>query len=290
MNVLLLGGTGFIGTALAQTLDDRSHTVTVVARNPPAEPVAASPVAGDITQPSTIRSAFEGIDVVVNLIALSPLFDPPAGVTHDAVHRGGTETALELAEAHGVDRFIQLSALGSDPDGPTAYIRAKGRAEQLVRESSIESGIVRPSVVFGDGGEFVDFTRLLTTPYVTGLPGGGHTRFQPIWVGDLVPMLADVVADPAHADAEYELGGPELITLAEVTELIYDTVVVLPVPMALAKIGLIIAEQLSFVPMGIDQYRSLAFDNVVDSNDVSSFGVEPGELRSLAEYLEQDRL
>ncbi|WP_330631568.1 complex I NDUFA9 subunit family protein [Halocatena halophila] len=289
MNVLLLGGTGFIGTALSQTLGDRSHNVTVVARNPPADHNADSAIAGDISHPSTIRSAFEGIDVVVNLIALSPLFDPPAGITHDEVHRGGTQTALGLADAHEVDRFVQMSALGSDPDGPTAYIRAKGRAEQLVRESSIESVIIRPSVVFGDGGEFVDFTRLLTTPYVTGLPGGGHTRFQPIWVGDLAPLLADAVAEPAHADAEYELGGPEAITLAEVTKHIYDTVVVLPIPMALAKIGLTIADHLSFVPMGIDQYRSLAFDNIVESNDVTSFGVDQGELRSLADHLERSR-
>jgi len=83
-------------------------------------------------------------------------------------------------EAHGVEKVVQLSALGADPDGSTAYIRAKGAAGEIIRDSPLDWVIVRPSVVFGECGEFVSFTKTLTAPYLTGLPGGGSTRFQPM--------------------------------------------------------------------------------------------------------------
>lgn len=96
--------------------------------------------------------------------------------------------------------------------------------------------------MFGDCGEFVDFTAALTTPYVTGLPAGGRTRFQPIGVGDLASMLAEAATDEIHAHQTYELGGPEVLTLAEVAKLVYRSrgkpLWVLPVPMVVAKIGL----------------------------------------------------
>jgi uncharacterized protein YbjT (DUF2867 family) len=182
-----------------------------------------------------------------------------------------------------------LSALGADPEGPTAYIRAKGRAEGVVRESALDWTTVRPSVLFGDGGEFVGFTKLLTTPYVTGLPGGGKTRFQPIWVGDLAPMLAATVESDAHVGETYEIGGPVVLTLADVARETYrsegKSVRVLPVPMPLAGLGLAVAESLPFVPMGRDQYRSLKFDNTTGDNDIGAFGVEVGDLRTFDAYL-----
>jgi NADH dehydrogenase len=291
MDVLVTGGTGFIGSHLCPELVERGHDVTVLARTPGDAdlPADVGRVAGDVTNYDDVASAVEGMDMVVNLVSLSPLFKPKGGdETHLRVHLGGTENVVEACEAEGVRKVVQMSALGADTDGPTAYIRAKGRAEQVVRNSDVAWTIVRPSVVFGDGGEFVEFTKLLTTPYVTGLPGGGRTRFQPIWVADLVPMLADCVRD-AHDGETYELGGREALTLAEVTKLVYRaegrSVAVLPVPMPLAKVGLSVADPLPFVPLGQDQYRSLGIDNTVRENDVSAFGVEPDDLRTLSSYL-----
>jgi len=295
MNVLVAGGTGFVGTALCETLAARGHDVTALARDPVDAAFSddvpdVSTVAGDVTDYDSIESAFEGQDAAVNLVALSPLFQPEGGDdAHDRVHRGGTEHCVQAAERHDVDRFLQLSAHGADSDGRTAYIRAKGRAEELVRGSGLDWTIVRPSVVFGDGGEFVGFTRLLTTPYVTGLPGGGKTRFQPIWVGDLAPMLAATVEDDAHVGAIYEIGGPEVLTLADVARAIYrsdgKSVRVLPVPMLLAGLGLTVSEYLPVIPMGRDQYRSLQFDNTTEDNDVDAFGVESSDLRTLDAHL-----
>jgi NADH dehydrogenase len=292
MRVLVVGGTGFIGTSLCTELKRRGHEVTAMSRNPGGGdlPGGVNKVMGDVTEYESIDEAFEGMDAVYNLVALSPLFKPSGGdKMHDRIHRQGTEHVVRAAEEHGVDRLVQMSALGADPDGATAYIRSKGQAEDIVTGTDLEYTIFRPSVVFGDGGEFISFTKLLAPPYVSALPGGGKTRFQPIWVGDLVPMLADAIDSEEHVGETYEVGGPDKLTLAEIARLIHRSdgrsTTVVPVPMALAKLGLSIGDLIPGFPMGKDQYRSLQFDNVTDDNDIGAFDVGTGELTTLKAYL-----
>ncbi|MFB6202241.1 MAG: complex I NDUFA9 subunit family protein [Halorhabdus sp.] len=291
MHVLVTGGDGFIGRYLCTELDDRGHDVTALSRDPDPDvlPADVETVTGDVTDPATLSGAFEGVDAVVNLVALSPLFTPKGGnEMHERVHLQGTEHVVSAAEGAGVDRIVQMSALGADPDGSTHYIRTKGRAENVVRESGLSWVIVRPSVVFGDGGEFVGFTKKLTPPFLAPLPGGGKTRFQPIWVQDLAPILADCVEDDERAGETYELGGPEKLTLKQIAKLVRGSVAVVPVPMALAGIGLSIGDAIPGFPMGRDQYRSLRFDNTTADNDVTAFGVDPAEMQTLGAYLGQD--
>ncbi|MFC6725561.1 NAD(P)H-binding protein, partial [Halobium palmae] len=188
-------------------------------------------------------------------------------------------------------RYVQMSALGADPNGPTAYVRAKGEAERAVRASELDWTIVRPSVIFGEGGEFLRFTKLLALPYVTPLPGGGETRFQPIWVGDVAPMLAEAIEDDAHVGEAYALAGPEKHTLADIAKFAHGaagrSVNVVTVPMGLTKVGLRLADRVPRSPMGSDQYRSLQFDNTTDDNDVGAFGRDPSTLKTLGEYLNE---
>jgi NADH dehydrogenase len=289
MSVCIAGGSGFIGTHLCRELLDRDVDVAALSRSPESAelPAGVEPVQGDVTAGAeALEDALAGHDAVVNLVALSPLFQPK-GRSHHDVHTEGTRNLVEAAEAAGVDRFVQMSALGADPDGDTAYIRAKGEAETIVRESDVEHVIYRPSVVFGAGDEFVGFTRLLTPPVIAPLPGGGKTRFQPIWVGDLAPMLADGATEDGHLGETYEIGGPEVLTLADVARLVRPSVaVVVPVPMVLARVGLTVAGAIPGAPMGLDQYRSLRMDNTTSTNEITAFGVDPSELRRLSEYLE----
>ena len=298
MNVLVVGGSGFIGEHLCAELLDRGHEVTALSRDPDPEdlPAGVETAMGDVTAYDSIEEHFADMDAVVFLVALSPLFEPKGGgKRHDEVHRGGTENCVRAAEEHGVERFVQMSALGADPNGATHYIRAKGRAEEIVRESDLDWVIFRPSIVFGDGGEFVYFTKRLKKMFAPGvpvypLPGGGEkTRFQPIWVHDLVPMLADAVEDDQHVGETYEVGGPEVLTLREVTDLVYQSegksIRILSLPMGLAGVGLKTLGNVPGFPMGGDQYRSLKFDNTAPDNDVGSFGVSEGDLRTFSTYL-----
>jgi len=295
MKVLVAGGTGFIGSYLCRALADGGHEVTALSRSADDTPEGVTSAVGDVTDYDSIVDAVAEQDVVVNLVALSPLFEPKGGnVMHDRIHRGGTENLVRAAEEGGVEGFLQLSALGADPEGDTAYIRAKGQAETIVRESGLDWTIFRPSVVFGEGGEFVSFTKRLKGMFAPGvplypLPGGGKTRFQPIHVEDLVPMLVTALAEDEHAGETYEIGGPETLTLRQVTDLVYNAegkgVKIVPLPMPLAKIGLSVLGAVPGFPMGPDQYRSLQFDNTTADNDVAAFGVDEAEMTTLATHL-----
>jgi len=291
MNVLVAGGTGFIGQNLCEKLVERGHDVTALAREPdPADlPDGVGTAMGDVTAYDSIVDAFDGQDAVFNLVALSPLFEPRGGnEMHERVHLGGTEHCIQAAEEQGVDRFIQLSALDADPEAKTHYLRAKGRAEESVRVSELDWTIFRPSVVFGDGGEFLKFTRKLTPPKLAPLPGGGKMRFQPIYVGDIVEILAGSLEE-AHVGKTYEIGGPEQLTLANIARLTRkargQSVRILPVPMALAGVGLTVAEFVPGIPMGRDQFRSLTLDNTTHDNAIEEFGKSADELTTLSEYL-----
>jgi len=297
MDILVVGGTGFIGTHLCRELDERGHEVTALSRSPDGEglPAGVETAMGDVTSYDSIRDAFEGRDAVVNLVALSPLFKPKGGNSkHFEVHRDGTENVVRACEDAGVSRLTHMSAMDADPNGDTAYLRAKGEAENIVKDADLDWCVFRPSVVFGEGGEFVSFTKRLKGIFAPGLPvyplpGGGKTRFQPIWVGDLVPMLADSLEGDTHVGQVYEIGGPETLTLAEVARLSFEaegkSITIVGLPMALAGVGLSVMGKVPGIPMGADQYRSLKMDNTTADNDIGAFDVDESELQTLGAYL-----
>lgn len=285
MDVLVVGGSGFVGRSVCGVLIDRGHRVTAASRSPDSSdlPDGVETAALDVTG-TDLDAVVDGHDAVVNLVAL-PSHVQPRGRTHEAVHLGGTRRLLAASEHTGVERFVQMSGLGVDAGIETAYFRAKREAERAVRESDMEWVIYRPSVVFGEGCAFVPFVRRIIPPVVAPLPGGGRMELQPLWVGDLAPMVADGVDTDGVAGECYTLGGPERLTLAQLVEKLVGERIVLPIPMPVAALGATIAEFLPFVPIGRDQYRVLAHDNVVASNAVTAFGVESDALTSLGEYL-----
>lgn len=351
MDVLVVGGTGFVGTHLCRELAGRGHHVTALSRNPDEAdlPPAVDRVAGDVTDYDSIEGAFEGQDAVVFLTALSVLFKPKGGYErHFDVHLGGTKNAVRAAKARGIRKYVQMGNIGADPNSDVAFFAAKGQAEQVVRDSGLDWTIVRPSLLYGDDppGEFISFTKLLAPPYFTPLPGGGKTRFQPIWIEDFVPIVADAVEGTAsgphageaeveatddEAEAEtageaeeeegeaeeieeteeteeteegrgeptdphvgkiYEIGGPEVLTLADVARLVHAAdgkpVNVYSIPMGLTKLGLTLAEPIPMSPFGIDQYRSLKMHNTAEPNDIDAFGYKEDDLLTMAEFLGVD--
>lgn len=287
--VHVTGGTGFVGSHLCNRLVEDGHDVVALSRSPGESPIEVGDEVergeADVTEPESLE--FSDADVVVHLVALSPLLQPK-GKTHHEVTAEGTRNVVEACERDDVAQLVHLSALGADVDGSTRYLRAKGAAEETVRSSDVGSAVFRPSVVFGEGGEFEGFVRRLTTPYVTGLPGGGRNRFQPLWVGDLVEMIEEAV-DEVRTGV-WDIGGPDVLSLADVARLVYladgRSLRIVSVPMPLARVGLTAVDPLPCIPMGVDQYRSLEIDNVVEGeNDVAEFGLSEASMLGFGDYL-----
>lgn len=290
MRIAVAGGTGFIGGELCKELHRRGHEVTAISRNRMETDVleGVGEAEGDVTRPDTLREPFRGSDAVVNLVALSPMTKPRRGEEmHLKVHLGGTENVVSVARDEGVDTVLQISAVGADPEGPTHYSRAKGRAEEAVKRSGLDYVVIRPSIVFGEGSGFTGFLEKYTPPYLAFLPGA-DTKFQPIWRGDLVPGLAGSLEDPDLRGRVLEVGGPEEFTLAEMTRYFHRSrgrpVKVVPLPGAVSLIALALLDRLPFVPLGMDQYRSLGMDNTVEDNAVRELGLEPGDMVRFKEF------
>lgn len=285
MDVLVAGGSGFIGRSLCSALDERGHAVTAASRTPDVAglPTSVETVAVDITQPD-LAGVVDGHDAVVNLVAL-PSHTQPRGSSHEAVHLDGTRHLVRASEKTDVDRFVQMSALGVDSGVPAASLEAKREAEHYVRESDLRWVVYRPSVVFGDGCAFVPFIKQVIPPVVAPLPSGGTMRIQPLWVEDLTPMLADGVEDARHAGQIYRIGGPEKLTFAETVTLVCNSRAVVPIPMPLAAVAFWAADHIPLVPFGLDQYHLFKLDNTTVENDVSAFGVSEDDLKALGVYL-----
>lgn len=290
MNVYIVGGTGFVGSHLAHKLVWNGHKVTVGGLS--TEPAISLPERVetekiDVTDSETLD--FTGYDVVINLVGLSPLFQPR--IPYHKVHVLGTENVIYACEEANVKRFIHMSALGADPRADTEYLRTKGEAQLLVEESSLEWTIFRPSVIFGKGGQFLEFTESLLTPFVTALPGDGRNKFQPIYVEDIGDLFVEAVENQQHIHRVYDLGGSEKLSLKDVAKLIERckgrNLKVLPVPMPFVKTALILGDKIG-LRFGLDQYRSLKKDNTVDENDIVEFEKSEGELETVEHYLRGD--
>ena len=292
MEILVIGGDGFVGQYLCAELVERGHSVTSLSRSPEPGvlPEEVETTTGDVADYDSIEGAFMGKDGAVNLAALPPLHQPRPGTFHDTVCTGGAMNATHAASQHGVERYVEMSSLGADLHSPIAYWRTQGLGDMVVQYSDLDWVVLRPSFVFGEGSETFAFIKKYTTPYVTVLPKGGkYPTFQPLYVEDLAQMTVEALEDDQHVGKTYDLGGPDVMTLAEVTQMLYHAegkpVRVFSVPMRLAEVVLHAVDPLPSFPLGVDQARALQMSNVTDHNDIDAFGLAQSDLLPLSEYL-----
>ena len=286
MKVYVTGGTGFVGSHLAHKLIWAGHDVTLGGLSTEGVidlPEDAEVEEIDVTKPETLD--FSGHDAVIHLVGLSPLFEPK--VPYHNIHVEGTENVMEACEEAGIDRYIHMSALGANPKGDTEYLRTKGEAQTLVKNSDLDWTVFSPSVIFGEGGQFIDFTESLLTPFVTALPGA-NPKFQPLYVEDIGDLFVETVEDEKHIHQTYDLGGPEVRSMKDIAKLIERSkgrdLTILPVPMPFVEIGMKVSEQMG-LKFGMDQYRSLKKNNIVEENDVKNFRKSVDEMETLSDYL-----
>ncbi|MFC0679486.1 complex I NDUFA9 subunit family protein [Lysobacter korlensis] len=280
--VIVLGGTGFVGRHLVRRLIADGHSVTVLSRGADAATRAALPPStavreGNVHEQGFLREAFAGADAVINLVGiLNERGDAGDGFEHVFVDL--LDSVLAAMRAAGVRRLLQMSALNAGR-GESHYLQARGRAEQHLRGSSADWTVFRPSVIAGPGdGLFCRFDRLLSV--APALPiGRADARFQPVWVGDVAAAFARALVDPATRYRAFDLVGPDVLTLAEIVRLTARARgrhrAVITLPATLGRLQAEIGEHLPGKPISRDNWRSLQLDSTSTQNGLAQLGLVP---------------
>jgi uncharacterized protein YbjT (DUF2867 family) len=267
MRITVTGASGYVGRAVQGALLERGHEVIAVSRHGAAVE-GAHGVAADVLR-DPLRPLLVGQDAVIHLVGIIRE-DPSKGVTFPALHVTATERVLEACLAEGVSRYVHMSALGAAGSGVSRYFETKRRAEEVVRRLMPDAVIVRPSLVFGGGAEFFRTLANLARNPVVPVPGDGHTRFDPVFRGDLATALAAMAEDPEAAGATFEIGGPKRMTLDEMIDWVARLngrpvpVPKMHVPTALMRPLVGIGERWRGFPVTTDQLAMLNVDNITD--------------------------
>jgi uncharacterized protein YbjT (DUF2867 family) len=221
-------------------------------------------VQANLRYPQSIAAALRDADIAVNLVGI--LFER-GQQRFDAIQAVGAEAVALAAKSAGA-RIVHVSAIGADLNSPSRYARSKAEGEQRVLAAAPDATIVRPSIVFGPEDDFFNrFAALARIAPALPLPGGGHTRFQPVFAGDVAQAIALAVDGGTKPGKIYELGGPNVRTFRELMEFVLATVgryrLLVPVPFGLMKLQATFAQFLPKPPITPDQVELLKIDNVV---------------------------
>lgn len=300
--ITIFGGSGFIGRYVVARLADSGWTIRVAVRRPERakflKPLGnvgqIVPVACSVRDQASVEAAVAGTDAAINLV----------GILHEhgrqrfaTVQAEGAERIAAAAAAAGVERFVQLSAIGADENSTAAYARSKAAGEKAVARHLPGAAIIRPSIVFGpEDGFFNRFAAMARLSPVLPLIGGGKTRFQPVYVGDVADAVVAALEAPGSRGRTYELGGPHVLSFRELMELMLRIIrrrrLLLPLPFGLARVMALPAELLPTPPLTRDQVELLKRDNVVaaDAEGLAAFGIRPHSLEViLPTYLDRYR-
>ncbi len=279
--ILVAGGTGFVGRQVVKRLSDDNRKTRVLARtyvgfaelNPPDAELAL----GDITSPETLPAAFAGVATLVHLVGIIQEVDD---ATFETIHVEGTLNLINAAQKSNVRKIIYVSALGVREHAASRYHQSKYKAEQIVKNSGIAYVIFRPSVMYGQGGEFINMLlNMMKSPLIP-LIGGGGNKMQPLFVGDLALCLAKSVSMAETNNKIFEIAGPEPMTYKEMIRLIIKVKKIrrclFNLPFFLVKPLVAMMEMVvSQPPLTSDQLIMLREDNVAGTDLVTeTFGVE----------------
>lgn len=271
--ITLYGGSGFIGRHVVRAIAKTGARMRIAVRRPELcghlQPLGGvgqiNAVQANVRFPDSLIGPAEAADAVINLVGI--LF-PTGKQTFNAVQDEGARHVAEAARAAGTRALVHVSAIGADKDAPSVYARSKAAGETAVAEVFPAAVILRPSVVFGPEDDFFNrFGALARIAPALPLIGGGHTRLQPVFVGDVAKAVVASLTGKAAAQAPYELGGPEILTLKQVMQRVLDYTMrrrlLVPLPFWLATLQAAFLQWLPTAPLTVDQVRLLRIDNVV---------------------------
>jgi len=305
--VTVFGGSGFVGRHLVKRLAQRGYSVRVAVRDveaasflkPMGDAGQIVPWPCNITRPAEVAAALDGSVAAVNLVGILSEW---GAQTFEAVHLDAARSVAEQAAAHGIKRFVHMSALGADKASESDYARTKGLAEDTVRAALPEAVIMRPSVIFGPEdnffNQFAGISRLSPVMPVMGAPmlpkvrlggdkgvdidwmGDGGPKFQPVYVGDVAEAIVQALESADARGKTYELGGPAVYSFKELMQLILAVTgrkrCLVPYPLLVAELQALFLERLPKPLLTRDQVRLLEHDNVLSGKapGLADLGIE----------------
>jgi NADH dehydrogenase len=296
--ITVFGGSGFIGRHVVRALVKRDFRIRVAVRRPDLaghlQPLGRvgqiMPVQANLRYPASVEAAVRDAAIVINLVGI---LAKSGAQTFDAVQAEGAATVARAAAAANA-RLIHLSAIGADENSTSHYARSKAAGEKAMLAASPAAVIFRPSVVFGPEDQFTNrFAALARMLPFLPLIGGGTTRMQPVFVGDVASAVASAAEGKARAGATYELGGPEVMTMREIQAFILRTIersrAMVPLPFGVARLQALL---LQFAPQPLtltpDQVELLRTDVVVseaaktDGRTLEGLGITPDTMEATA--------
>jgi NADH dehydrogenase len=293
--VTVFGGSGFIGRHVVRALARSGWRVLVASRRPdlafhlqPSGRVGQiNAVQANLRYPDSVARAVRDADAVVNLVGL---LSQSGEQRFDAIHNLGAQAVAKAAKEAGSGVFVQMSAIGADPAQSSHYASSKAQGEEAVRIFRPDAIIFRPSVVFGPEDQFFNrFAAMARYLPVLPLIGGGATKLQPVFVGDVAKAVALAVDGKAEFGATYEFGGPEIATLRRIMEFVLEATErkrpLLPISFEGAKIVGSITETFKTLSLGLfpdlltitrDQVELLRADNIVSKQAIAEGRTLPG--------------
>jgi uncharacterized protein YbjT (DUF2867 family) len=289
-SVLLIGGTGYVGDAMRQRLREAGHQVTLLVRPSSSaeryEQEGFATAQGDVTDPNSLVRALDRVrpDAVINLVAI---IKEKGKATFEQMNYRGTVNVVDAMRQTGINRILQMSALGAGnrPDFPYHY--TKWKAENYVKDSGMVWTIFRPSIVFGPGqheqfvGQLADIVKMKAAPVVP-VVGDGKSRFQPVHLDDVAASYERALRDPITTAGQiYELAGPEVLTYEEILDecarVLGTQKRKLHVPVALMKPAAALMGAVPFIeaPVTTEQLKMLKLDNTTLQNAVPTLTGRP---------------
>lgn len=293
MLVLVIGATGFLGRRVVPELLARHHNVRCLVHSPGKERLLGQGDVdvhyGSILDTDSLEQAMEGVDSVVNLVGV---IRSRRGATFDQMHRLGTSNIVEAAKRAGTKEIVQVSAMGATEDARYPYLNSKRQGEIAVIESGLDFVIVRPSIMFGQGDEFLTaLAGLVRLGPIVPVIGSGKNRMQPVAVEDVAECVASSAGNSLIKRRVVHLGGPNQVSYNELLDEVAAAMnreirrIHVPLPLAIPAVATM-QQLLPRPPMTIAQLKMLAIRSVARGQDIEqAFGFTPRPLRGNIDYV-----
>jgi uncharacterized protein YbjT (DUF2867 family) len=294
--ITVYGGSGFLGRHVVRALAKRNYRIRVAVRRPELagflQPLGRvgqiHAVQTNLRHAPSVEMAARDAQVLVNLVGI--LFER-GRQRFDAVHAYGAEQVALAANAHGA-RMVHVSAIGADANSSSVYGRSKANAEHLALAAQPSTTIMRPSILFGPEDDFFNrFAALARISPALPLVGGGLTRFQPVFVGDVASAIADAVDGKTRPGTVYELGGPDVRTFRELMQFVLTTIerkrLLVSLPFAMARAQAAFLQYFPKPMLTPDQVEMLRSDNVVsqaatsEARTLQGLGIDPAPIEAI---------